>query len=116
MAMAPERLGPKTSKLLQTADNLAYSSISIAEINIKAMLGKLKVNGSLRDLAEANQISELHFDALAADEITQFSALIRHDPFDRMILATAKAKNAILVTSDQTLLSLELDWIQDASL
>jgi PIN domain nuclease of toxin-antitoxin system len=49
-------------------------------------------------------------------ETYSLPSLVRHDPFDRLILATAKARGAKLVTSDRKLLELGFDWILDSSL
>ena len=43
------------------------------------------------------------------------TSLVRHDPFDRMILATARAHGTQLITSDRKLLELGFDWIRDSS-
>ena len=44
----------------------------------------------------------------------RFPALVRHDPFDRMILAQAEAERMTLLTADRTLLVLGQTWIVDA--
>jgi PIN domain nuclease of toxin-antitoxin system len=40
--------------------------------------------------------------------------MVGHDPFDRMITATAKANGIKLITSDRRLLDLGFDWILDS--
>jgi PIN domain nuclease of toxin-antitoxin system len=55
------------------------------------------------------------FSADHALELTRFGSLIDHDPFDRMILAQASAERCQLLTADQRLLSLDLDFVVDAT-
>ncbi|MDN5805522.1 MAG: hypothetical protein L0H26_13205 [Microlunatus sp.] len=43
------------------------------------------------------------------------SALARHDPFDRMLVAQTRVERSVLVTSDRTLLGLGMPWILDAT-
>ena len=40
--------------------------------------------------------------------------LVGHDPFDRMIVATASSSKLNLVTSDRVMLSLGFPWIRDS--
>ena len=109
-------LGPKTLERMQSAEIVYVSSISVVEIQIKAMLGRLTAPSDCGSLiAEAGDVV-LNFNEVAADALTQFPKLARHDPFDRMILASAYAHNLTLVTSDKTLLSLDPPFIINARL
>lgn len=114
MAGTPGRLGPKTKKLIQTAQDVSVSSISIAELNMKAMLGGITIPNDLSQQFESSNIQVSEFTSDAADEILRFGSLAKHDPFDRLILAQASATGAKLITADGTLLSLGLDFILDA--
>lgn len=114
VAGTPGRLGPKTKKLIQTAQDVSVSSISIAELNMKSMLGGMKVPDDMSKLFENANIQVSEFTSDAADEILRFGSLAKHDPFDRLILSQASATGAKLITADRTLLSLGLDFILDA--
>lgn len=114
VAGRPGRLGPKTKKLIQTAQDVSVSSISIAELNMKAMLGGITTPSDLSQQFESANIQVSEFTSDAADEILRFGSLAKHDPFDRLILAQASATGAKLITADRTLLSLGLDFILDA--
>lgn len=109
-------LGLQAIEVIISSQNVYASSISIVEIRIKTMTGRLTAASDLiEDISRAN-IQLLDFPAAAADVILDFPSLIRHDPFDRMILAHAKTKNLTLITSDATLLGLGLPYVIDATL
>ena len=114
VAGSPGRLGPKTKKLIQTTIDVSVSSISIAELNMKSMLGAIKIPANLSEQFENANIQVSEFTSDAADEILRFGSLAKHDPFDRLILAQASANGAKLVTADRALLSLGLNFIIDA--
>ena len=105
------KVGPDARNLMDEADSVSASSISILEIRIKTMLGKLESPVDLiEDVASAG-LKFLAFDELHADTITGFPNLSRHDPFDRMLLAQAKTENMVLLTSDEVLLGLALSYV-----
>ena len=110
----PSRLGNKTVKTLGKAENVFFSSVSIAEISIKQLIRKLTLSTSIIQLARDSDLQELPFGIDAAVEVAAFSSLVGHDPFDRMIVASASSSQMNLVTSDRTMLSLGLNWIQDS--
>lgn len=110
----PNQLGSKTTKLIASTENLYYSSISVFEIAIKNMLGKLNLSTPLLQLLDNPTLKNLPFNVEEALETYSLPSLSRHEPFDRMILATVKANGAKLITSDRKLLELGFDWIIDS--
>ena len=93
-------------KMVINGDNtLFFSPASIWEIGIKKNLARsdFKVNpevlrrGLLDNQYQELPITSLH--ALAVNELPQ----IHKDPFDRMLLAQAKAEGMSFLTSDSTL-------------
>ena len=93
-------------KMVIDGNNILYfSPASIWEIGVKQRLGRsdFKVDpevlrrGLLDNQYQELSITSLH--ALAANELPQ----IHKDPFDRMLLAQAKAEGISLLTSDSTL-------------
>lgn len=109
-------LGKQAKRLLENSDLVYFSAISIAELQIKSMLGKFK---KLPDVAEATStggLTELEFSTEHAQAIANFPGLARHDPFDRMILAQAHSQQLTLLTSDPTLLELNLNYVVDAQI
>lgn len=104
-------LGDDAKRLIQRADVVYMSSVSILEIRIKTMLGKL-ISGDelLDDIAKAG-LKSLAFDATHADAIKEFPSLSKHDPFDRMLVSQAQVEGLTLLTSDSVLLDLNLPYI-----
>lgn len=112
----PGRLGKRTQKILMQSSDIYISPVSVFEIAIKNMLGKIKLDQPLGVLIAAHNFLSLPFEIEDALGVYSLPALMRHDPFDRMILATARANNAKLITSDRKLLDLGFDWIVNSSL
>jgi PIN domain nuclease of toxin-antitoxin system len=113
-AGAPSRLGPRAKHLIQQMPEVSISSISIAELNMKAMMGSFIIPVDLSERFKDAGISIDAFELSSAQQIARFGALVNHDPFDRMILAQAAASGATLLTADARLLSLGLDFVLDA--
>jgi len=110
------RLGPIARASLSRADTVYSSSISIVEIRIKSMLGKLTLPDDLVARLRQDGIGELSFSHRDADGLAHFPELARHDPFDRMLIAQAHASGLTLLTADQALLDVARAPTQDARL
>ena len=92
------------------------SALSIAELEIKAGIGKLPLPKDFASAFTKQAIKIEPFDDQAAAALSRFPSLVRHDPFDRMILAQASAKpNTTFFTADRALVALGLDWVVDCS-
>ena len=76
-----------------------YSSISVAEIEIKKSIGKLKIVPTYRDAISSSGIQELSFSVSEACLLGELPYYHR-DPFDRMLIATAIQQNMTIVSSD----------------
>ena len=88
------------------------SSISIAELLVKALKRKIQLPSDLVEIFTSTGMELDSFSVDAANQISRFETLVQHDPFDRMILAQAAShRNATLYTADATLASLGLDWV-----
>jgi PIN domain nuclease of toxin-antitoxin system len=108
------QLGKKSKRLLQEAEVVYVSAISVAELHIKSTLGKLAVREDLSSaIVEVGDVP-LPFSTQAADALQHLLALSRHDPFDRMLVAQAEAERLTLLTGDSVLLELELPYVMDA--
>jgi PIN domain nuclease of toxin-antitoxin system len=108
-ALNPKRLGPRTRRIIRDPSRLQVSSVSIAEILVKQMLGKIQLQSPITATASSFGLTPLSF-----EEISKLTGMVGHDPFDRMITATAKATAVKLITSDRQLLNLGFDWILDS--
>ncbi len=98
------RLPAPLVDLIEDPENDVYVSMaSIWEAAIKIGLGKLRVPGQTIDYlighVESHALTVLAI-TLAHVRIVQDLPLIHRDPFDRMLVAQAKASSLILVTAD----------------
>jgi PIN domain nuclease of toxin-antitoxin system len=107
-------LGKNATREFLSAKTVYFSSFSLFELQIKRSKEKITLVDNLADELESRGIKELTPKGQDASEITRFTSLTMHDPFDRMILAQASANNLTLLTSDRALLGLGFEWIKDA--
>lgn len=101
---SPEKLSPEAKQLIiQHSANLFVSSISAFEIGIKGAKGHLKLPDDTQKwwekALEFHGISDLPVTADVAIQSTELPPLHR-DPCDRMIIATSKIHELILLTPD----------------
>lgn len=98
----PARLGRKTRALIERSDVLV-SVASLWEISIKATLGKLKANPhEVMDAIVPSGFDVLPIHAEHAVEVFALGTL-HGDPFDRLLVAQARAERLELLTFDTTL-------------
>jgi PIN domain nuclease of toxin-antitoxin system len=99
---SPERLSRRAASALRNPGNiLELSTISLAEIAIKAALGKLQISsGTVREAVQELDMRVLPY---SADHAFQLFDLPRHhgDPFDRQIIGQALAEGIPVVTPDE---------------
>ena len=107
-------LGKNTIRQYLTSKTVYFSSFSLFELQIKRTNDKITLVDNLVEELESRGMKELTPRGQDAIEIRRFTSLVKHDPFDRMILAQASANNLTLLTSDRQLLSLGFDWVMDA--
>lgn len=108
------RLGSAARTRLLEAGVVHCSAISLAEIRIKQMLGRLEVPPDLPDRIAAAGLRSAPYPGTAADALPEWPTLVRHDPFDRMLLTHAVALGTVLLTADQVLLSTDGAPVVDA--
>lgn len=104
-------LGKESRRMIANSAVVYVSSLSVAELYIKSMIGKLKMVPNLVELTTQAGLFLLDFKASHAEAIQNLPSLVRHDPFDRMLLAQAQSEGLLLLTSDTTLLGLKLDYV-----
>ncbi len=111
-ATGDPRLRPAARRAINGHPVTVISAITLAELEIKAAIGKFSLPRNLIDLYEAEGIVIEAFDAIASDQLSRFAQLNRHDAFDRMILAHASSRlGTTFFTADEALLDLGLDWV-----
>lgn len=99
-----DKLSSEAIKLIQNEDNIVFVSVvTLWELQIKKSLGKIK----LPKLFEEN-IPQYGYEILNVNlnHVSELNNLpmIHRDPFDRMLIAQAKAEHLSLVTKDQDIL------------
>ncbi len=99
---SPERLSPRVNELLQNPQTgLELSVVSLAEIAIKANLGKLKFPAELARMAIADLGIRL-MPYTSEHAFRLFDLPLHHrDPFDRQIISQALAEKIAVVTPDE---------------
>jgi PIN domain nuclease of toxin-antitoxin system len=112
-AGAPEKLNKQATSLLSSiSSDLYLSAASSWEIAIKFALGSLAlpkppsqfIPHAMRTLA-LRSLDITHFHSLAAGELPQH----HRDPFDRVLIAQARAEALVLLTADSALKSYDVE-------
>ena len=99
---SPERLSKRAVAALENSENvLELSAVSLAEIAIKAALGKLRLSAATA--RQAVQDLAIRILPYTADHAYYLFDLPLHhgDPFDRQIIAQALSEKIAIVTSDE---------------
>lgn len=99
----PSRIAPAVLQQLEDAETLTFSVASLWEIAVKTELGRLAMTATPDEVREEilreTRASELPIHAVHALGAARLPMLHR-DPFDRMLIAQARAANLVLVTAD----------------
>ncbi|WP_147198691.1 type II toxin-antitoxin system VapC family toxin [Pantoea sp. MBD-2R] len=115
MAFAPERLNADVTDYLEDTENtLCFSAASIWEIVIKRALNKpdFSVNpAELRNGLFAAGLIEIAVKSEHALLVADLPEKLHKDPFDRLLVATAKHGRMPLVTNDSKLIASADDYI-----
>jgi PIN domain nuclease of toxin-antitoxin system len=112
LAIGDERITPQVLRAINSHSVTAISAITLAELEMKASIGKLALPTNLSRVFENAGLTIEPFDAVASEQLRRFPQLNRHDPFDRLILAQAASKVGVtFFTADQALIELGLDWV-----
>ncbi|TKB25016.1 type II toxin-antitoxin system VapC family toxin [Desulfopila sp. IMCC35006] len=97
---SPSKIETQKLNILESPTNIIYvSSITIAEIMIKASIGKLQINFDPVDLAKQSGFELLDF---SGQDALQLKDLPFHhrDPFDRMLISQSLTLKYPLMTDD----------------
>lgn len=101
---------PGAQDAIERASELLFSTVSFAEIGVKAAIGKLTVPG---DLHERVLASGLRILGLAPDHGLEVAELPMHhrDPFDRLLIAQARSEGLTVLTADRRFAEYDLPVI-----
>lgn len=107
-----DKKGAKAQKLLQNADTVYLSSLSLLEINMKRVAGKLKMDAPIDTLIDDLKLTILDYTQKHTDAYRIFD-VSNKDPFDNALIAIAHCENISFVTADRliTPLSVTYPWI-----
>lgn len=108
---ASERLSSAKRAALESRANTIYlSSVSVAEIMIKASLNRLRFDHDPIACAERLGFELLDFSAMDAALLKELPFHHR-DPFDRMLIAQSLAQNTKLMSDDRRLRYYDCDLL-----
>ena len=93
------RLKARPKKTISEASEIFVSAASAWEAAIKSSLGKLRMDVPFEDAVELNQFSKLPVLFAHAAALVELPSH-HNDPFDRMIIAQARAEKLTVVTHD----------------
>jgi PIN domain nuclease of toxin-antitoxin system len=107
-----ERIGAKTYKLLNDSSNeISLSYFSLFEMKIKATIGKLEFDDTVID-----DLPKMGIELItpSTEVLKRYSILndANKDPFDNILIATARFERYAFITSDLKILSLSLQDLQ----
>jgi PIN domain nuclease of toxin-antitoxin system len=97
----PERLSAKARRLIEAGENVV-SVASYWEVVIKAQKGLLSISDLATWWRRATELTAARVLHIRPSHITALAALptLHKDPFDRILVAQAKAEGLGLVTHD----------------
>ncbi|MEV1292535.1 type II toxin-antitoxin system VapC family toxin [Pseudonocardia sp. NPDC049635] len=106
-----ERLGTAATEAIADGGNDAVVSVAtLWELAVKQSIGKLVIDGDLRDQFEVEGFDELPILGTHAAEVGVLP-LHHRDPFDRMLVAQARVERLTLVTADLRLTAYDVDLL-----
>ena len=105
-------LSEKAKETIADGNNLVLISAAVIwEIRIKEALGKLEIPSNFRRVLEHQPFEMLAITAEHAHAVGDLPAHHR-DPFDRMLIAQAKAERLTIVTRDAIIKQYKIPIIQ----
>lgn len=109
------RLGARSRVLIAGSSFVHVSAATILELTIKSMLGRLELPLDLEQIVQEQGMLSLPILASHAAAVRRFPDLVRHDPFDRLLMAQASVEGMQLVTADRALLMTGHPFVVDAT-
>lgn len=104
MLSYPEKLNEKRQYDLKSpANEIFLSAISIAELMIKHVIGKIKIDFDVLVMAQKAGLEILDFSGADAMVLGKLP-LLHKDPFDRMLISQSLTNRLFLMSDDSKLL------------
>lgn len=106
------KLKGSTRSILENKQNqILVSTITGVEISIKQKLGKIKLKTTLRTMFKISDFEVLNLNLEHALKLGQLP-IYHKDPFDRILIAQAKAEKLTFITSDPKIWKYKLSLIK----
>ena len=114
--MRPKRLRPATTFALSNADNQVFlSTVSTWEMVVKVSIGKLHLPAPVEEMVPDSLVTD-NFQSLPVEHRHAFELLrlpmLHRDPFDRMLVAQARAEGLVLATADESLARYDVELLR----
>ena len=107
-------LSKRASDIIEDDAVQKYVSIaSLWEFSVKYCVGKLTFDGGLAhlwDMLSQNGFTILPITQLQLETLISELPFHHRDPFDRLIIATAKAEELTIVTVDENIQKYDVPW------
>jgi len=113
-ALSPDKLSQTVKEVLLDAGTDKYVSIVSAwEFTVKYSLNKLHLDGGVYGFFKIIEENGFSLLGMEREHIHQLARLpfIHHDPFDRMLIATAAAEDLCIVTLDENIVKYNVTHI-----
>lgn len=106
------KLSNRAEELIDNPENTVFiSSVSLWEIAIKIKLRRIGISfNKLLDEVEKADFTVLHAENTYLKELIDLP-LIHKDPFDRLLIATAKSEDMTLITADDDIHKYDVKWV-----
>ena len=108
------KLPKEITEIMKNSESKFYiSSISLWEIAIKMNLNKLDLSITFDELLSAVKKSDINILQIEDQYLQGLSVLpfIHRDPFDRMLIATAKSERLTILTADENIQKYDVAWV-----
>lgn len=103
-------LSDTVTEAVSDADDLLFSSVSFAEIGIKAAAGKLVVAAGLTQQVATSGLRVLNLSAAHGLAVADLP-MHHRDPFDRLLIAQALTEGLAIVTADRRFAEYDIEVV-----
>lgn len=104
MQDSPELPAEARDLVRDPANTIFVSAVNLWEIRIKEAIGKIRLPANFDEVLAKEEFETI---ALTADHVTELTGLplLHRDPFDRILIAQARATRITLLTADNEIAS-----------
>ncbi|MDR2580977.1 MAG: type II toxin-antitoxin system VapC family toxin [Fibromonadaceae bacterium] len=110
-----EKLSPKAKNILLNDTNQFYISVvSVREVAIKVSIGKMsELIGGAKTFLNKIEETPINIISISSNHAAEVESLpfIHNDPFDRLLIATAKSEVMTILTADENIHKYDVDWM-----